>query len=309
MSAGTANAGDARILCTMTQRAVRCSSLLACVSAMVLPAWNAISARQPAEKTVFATAVATAAGPIRDLSAKDFVVHEANGTDEVIASELATDPLSILILVDTTQPSIGMSPPTLDLRTGLQTFVKLIRAGNPGAQIALTEIAGAAVPRTSFGAPAADLDTAIQRLNPNVQSTGVLLEALSDASRTIAQRPIPRRVIVTIDFASHDTSADTTLRKVPDEVHRSGASVWAVSVRGGETVAREAILNAVTQNSGGLRLSIVAPTGLENQLKIVANSLLSQYSITFARTNTGGVKGLKIETTRGGKVLPTVFMR
>ncbi|HYT74333.1 MAG TPA: hypothetical protein VEL79_06265 [Vicinamibacterales bacterium] len=278
-----------------------------------LLAWHAIDAPayQDGRKAVFATAVATAAGPIRDLSAKDFVVHEDKATREVVDAELATEPLSILLLVDTTQPPLGSTAPTLDLRTSLQTFVKMIRDGNPGAQFALTEIAGASVARTKFDAPPLDLDNAIQRLNPNIVSTAVMLEALADASRTIAEKPAPRRVIVTIDFGSHDTSAETTLNKVADDVHKSGASVWSVSVRGqgDETVARAAILNTVTLNSGGLRLTIVEPTGLVSQLKVIANSLLSQYTITFARQGGGALKNLKIDTTRGGKVLPTVFVR
>jgi hypothetical protein len=83
-----------------------------------------------------------------------------------------------------------------------------------------------------------------------------------------------------------------------------------VSVRGsGSSSNREAVLNAVTQSSGGRRLMIVEPTGLEAMLKSVANSLLSQYTVTFARPVNATVKSMQVETAKGGKVLMTPWMR
>ena len=68
---------------------------------------------------------------------------------------------------------------------------------------------------------------------------------------------------------------------------------------------REDVLNVATRSSGGTRLSMVQPTGLEAMLKSVANSLLSQYTVTFARPVNATVKSTQMETAKGGKVLLT----
>ena len=44
-------------------------------------------------------------------------------------------------------------------------------------------------------------------------------------------------------------------------------------------------------------------------LKSVANSLLSQYTVTFTRPVNTTVKSTQMETAKGGKVLLTPWMR
>ena len=94
-------------------------------------------------------------------------------------------------------------------------------------------------------------------------------------------------------------------------VHRAGASVWTVSVRTNSSSSnnREEVLNAVTRSSGGRRLTIVEQSGLESALKSVANSLLSQYTVTFTRPVGATVKSTQMETAKGGRVLMTPWMR
>ena len=53
----------------------------------------------------------------------------------------------------------------------------------------------------------------------------------------------------------------------------------------------------------------VEATGLEPMLKSVANSLLSQYTVTFMRPGSGDVKSTEMQTSKGGKVLLTPWMR
>jgi hypothetical protein len=271
----------------------------------------AAGAAQAGQKSAFVTVIADGASPLRELKAADFVVHEDKATHKVLEADLATDALYVSLLVDTSMPPQGVLPPTQELRSSLSTFVGTLQAANPESQIALTEIAGAAVPKVPFTASAADLDKAIQRLVPNEQSGAVVLEALSDASKQLATKPAPRRAIVSIDFNSPEGSADQTIKRVADDVHKCGATVWAISIRGAgvSPSSRDAVLNAVTQGTGGLRLSGAEPTALAPLLKRVAASLLSQYTVTFARDGNVNVKALRMETTGGARVLLTPFMR
>ena len=77
------------------------------------------------------------------------------------------------------------------------------------------------------------------------------------------------------------------------------------------TPNREEVLNRIIQANGGLRLMPVDASGLASRtLKIVANSLASQYTRRRSR-GAGGAnpKMTKFETTRGAKVLLTPWMR
>lgn len=283
-------------------------------AALLAPLVSALAAPVPqdgAQKTALVTVIAEAGGPVATLTARDFVVREDKATREVVGAERATEPLFITLLVDTTQPPIGMLPPTQDLRKALSSFVTIIKGGNPDAQIAIMDFAGASVTTLDFTPDATALDRVIQRLFPSRQADAVLLEALVDAGKKLSAKPAPRRAIVSVDFNSRDTSAQQTMKDTTDAIRKAGATVWAVSIRGTafSTSAREEVLNVVTRASGGLRLTAIEPTGLEPMLKSVANSLLSQYSVTFVRPGNASVKSTQMETSKGGKVLMTTWMR
>ena len=283
----------------------------AAVSAIVVLVLAAgVAAQGGAQKSALVTVVADNGARTKDLTAKDFVVHEDKSERQVVAAELATEPLSVTIFVDTTQPPMGMPTATQDLRTALTNFVKTVQAAGADTQIAVMECAGAATTVLDFTQKADDLEKTVQHLFPNQQSGAVLLEALSEASRKLAEKPAPRRAIVTVDFNSREDSASQLLKKVADDVRKSGATVWSVSVRGTNESAstREAVLTAVTQASGGLRLTAVEPSGLDGMLAKVANSITSQYTVTFARPDASAMKPVKMET-RGAKVLLSPWLR
>jgi hypothetical protein len=292
----------------MKARVVSAGALLIAAVCLLSPALA--SAPQGQQKMALVTVVADASGPIRDLTAKDFTVTEDGQKREVVSAALADDPLSIALLVDVAQPPPGVTPPVQDLRNALNAFVKAVQSQNAGAKIALSEFAGAATPRVPFGAKPGDLDAAIGRLYPNAQGQAVLLEALVDAGKQLGSQPPPRRAIVSVDFNSAEGSAERTMKNAIEEVHKAGATLWSVSIRGSvvTTPSREEVLNKIVQANGGLRLMPVDVSGLDPNLKIVANSLASQYTVSFVRPG-GNPKVTKFETTRGAKVQQTPWMR
>ena len=285
---------------------------LAGLALLAVPLVTVLAAVAPQQqKTALVTVVAEAGGPMTNLTAKDFVVREDRATREVVGAELSADPLYIALLVDTTQPPMGVQPPTQDLRRALSSFVKIIKGASPTAQISMMEFAGAAVTTVDFTADAAPIDGNIQRIFPNRQADAVLVEAMVEAGKKLSDKPTPRRAIVSVDFNSPDTSADRTMRQAADNIRKAGATVWAISIRGAALSAsnREEVLNVVTRASGGQRLSGVEATGLEPMFKSVANSLLSQYTVTFTRPGNAEVKLTQMETSKGGKVLMTPWMK
>jgi VWFA-related protein len=282
---------------------------VALVAATVLMAGGRPSAGRLAERVALVTVVAESGTPIRDLTAKDFVVKEDGNKAEVLDAQLSKDPLSAALLLDAAQPPRGSAP--RDLRAAASAFVTSIRAVNPDARIALWQFASAPIPTVDFTDSGVTLEIAISKLYPSQQTSAVLLDAVDAAAKQLAGRPGSRRALVTVDFNSPEASSDGMLQKAADSITNSGGTFWAVSVRamGGMNPNREELLDRMTTASGGKRFSSVDATALEGMLKKVAASLTSQYVVTFARTTEKPVRSTTFETVRGPKVLPTPFMR
>lgn len=291
----------------MRPYSVRSVVVILCAGA-ALAASGPSSIAQGDTMSALVTVLAPAKGPVTNLTAKDFTVHSGSRALEVTAAEHATQPLSIELLADNSQP-MGMTSAMADLRMALDGFAKTIRAGEPDAQIGLYTFAGQAIPVVKLGAPAADLQKAISQLFLIQEPTGPLLEALEDASHDLAERPAPRRAIVSIDFATAESTPQSAMPDVDKHVYQVAPTVWAVSVAAAvaESRTRDLMLTAVTHRTGGARMSIINSSGLPNQLKIIANSLLSQYTIQFPRPS-GDLEELTI-TTPKGKARATMFTR
>jgi hypothetical protein len=260
---------------------------------------------------------------VQKLSAADFVVREDNVTREVSEAMLATDPVSVALLVDTTRPVPGapVGPITQDMRKALQTFVKTLKVESPVAEVSYTEYAGAAVTKIPFTRDTRELQKLFTRWYPDLSGTGVLLEALVDAGARLAKTPAPRRAIVTIDFRSPESSGEHQQIPAINAVERSGATVWAITVAGraGPTTLagsrdsspiRELVLNTVTQRMGGFRDIIIDTRSLESRLKRIAYTLVSQYEITYIRPEAvTSVTDIEVGTKRGVKILKSRWMR
>ena len=295
---------------------------LLCTTLVAVPLITGLAApkrQDVVHKTALVTVVAEARGPVANLGPRDLVVREDRATRDVLDVRPATEPLFIALLIDTIRPPAGVQPGALgvpiaatqDYRRGLAAFVSTIKGGNPDAQIAILEYAGATVTAIDFTSEAPTLDRFIQRLFPNRQADAVLIEAVVEGARKLGDKPSPRRAIVVVDFNSRDSSAVPAMQQAAEIVNKSGATVWTVSVRSTSATSshREDVLNVVTRSSGGTRLTIIDPSGLETMLKSVANSLLSQYTVTFNRPVNTTVKSTQMETAKGGKVLMTPWMR
>jgi hypothetical protein len=154
---------------------------LLCTTLLAVPmiAGLAAPARQNVvQKTALVTVVAEARGRVGNLGPRDFVVREDQATRDVLDVRPATDPLFITLLIDTIRPPAGVLAPTQDLRRGLAAFVSTITGGNPDAQIAILDYAGATVTAIAFTSEAATLDllsqytvTFTRPVNATVKST------------------------------------------------------------------------------------------------------------------------------------------
>ena len=240
------------------------------------------------ERSVLVTVLEKDDTPIRDLTTADFLIYEDGASRKVSSAALTTDPLSVIVLIDTTKSPMGTPEPTRDLRLAIQTFVKTVFAGGQPTQMALMDYAGAGTMLRGFTDKVADVEKVAGRLVPSLRSNSVLLETLPDAAKEVGKRPGPRRAIVILDRGSQETSRVQS-DKIVEEVQKSGASVWAVSLlesSGVSVPARDYTLENLTKATGGMRLTGVASSAMEALMKKIADALVSQYVVTYVSEGT-----------------------
>jgi hypothetical protein len=148
------------------------------VSAVVLARPTAAPEVQAADKSIFVTVVDDVGKPVTGLAATDFGIREDNVIREVTGAKAATEPMSVVLLADTTS-SVGEN--VRDIRAGATAFVRGLLGASPESQIQLSEFQGASTVRVKFTPKLPDLEKAISRLFPQPDTASVLLEALVDS--------------------------------------------------------------------------------------------------------------------------------
>ena len=262
------------------------------------------------EKLALVTVVTDQSKPANTLTPADFKITEDGGTVEVVEAVPARDPLSVVLLVDTALPDTG-SAVTPELRRALKSFVETLNAGDPSAQIALYQVANAAIPVKDFTSSRAELEAAIDVVASGSPAGSKMLEGVVLASKQVSARQAPRRAIVCVSFGTTDGTA-LNPKDVFDALSKSGATLWVVSVQSARDQSltnRDELWTRGTEQMGGLRLNVVQANRLDAPLQSVANSLLSQYFLKMARTRSGALKGFKGRTSGGSAVLLTRWTR
>ena len=270
------------------------------------------------QKTILVTVLDQSGAPVKNVAPADLAVQEDQTTREVVSVTPATEPLTIALLVDNTKPTMGKNAPTQELRAALNTFVKTIQTASPESQIGIWEFAGAGVMTQKPTVKTEDLTKKINRMFPAQQPGGVMLEALVDASKELSKKGIgPRRVIVSVSFNSPEVS-EVDPREVALTMRKAGVTYWALSIggngdsstqSGGGSASRELIMNNITQASGGMRLSGVTAISLEAQTKSVADALLSQYLVTYARPDESAATDIRAVSKKGQKALTSPWVQ
>ena len=307
-----------------SKRSICTVGLALVVGATVRPVSSAVPAPTVSDRSILVTVLDAGGTPVRDVGAADISVREDGAARVVTAVTPAEDPLFVAVLVDTSQPAMGTIPPVRDLRAGLEAFVTTVQTADAASQVALYEFGGASMRTVNFTTRTPDLTRAIRRLFPNQRSSAVLLEALVDAARDLRGKDSPRRAVVAVTFASNETS-QVQPQTVADEVRKTGASVWAVTVQGTVDPAtaqagvrapdalgpvREVILAHLPDASGGQWLTAVSASGLEPMLTRVAQALASQFLVTYTRPDDAPAPNVVQASVKGGgKVLVAPVVR
>jgi VWFA-related protein len=256
------------------------------------------------ERYLVLTVLDDAGAPITGLTAEQFVILEDGAVRPVTSVRPATEPLSVAIMVDMTQPPFGETLNVRDIRSGVSAFVKTVLAAQPDAEVQLMEYAGASTVRVKFTSDVEALDKSANRLFQNQQGGGPLMEAIVDAARDLRGRKSLRRAIVTIDRSSPDPSRVQT-QDLTAAVELASASVWSISVQaaGRGSSSTFEVLDYLTKGTGGTYQTVQSLTPLEGMLTRIAQALTSQYVVAYTRPSGATVSDVLAGTTGAGNVL------
>jgi hypothetical protein len=266
-------------------------------------------------KTIFVSVQDASTGkPVTDMTAADFAIREDNQDRQVVGAKVATDPIAVYMLADTSQAaggiglmqnqatSAGSSEITRDLRTAFSTFAHMIAAANPANQMALMEFGQASITIVKLTSSLPDIDGGINKLFPKPQAPSVLLEAIGQASDELNKQPLMRRNLVSVNVEPANDEDSEIARRALQSLGKSHAVLWSTSLQLGslQNAQHGLALQQLAKGTGGNREEIVGQSTLENQLKHVADVLTNEYAVTYVRPNGQNGTRVLIGTTRMG---------
>src|SRR5579864_627679 len=292
----------------------------------ILPA-AAPPSQAGANKTVYVAALDADNKPVSGLTKDTWAVRE-DGTDRTVAdAKVATDPLDVVLMIDTSNTS---QTSIADLRAGLQAFAETLFAGSAPVTMSIMNVAGADVMVATDKKTAADVDKVLAKTFADRAGNTVMLEGLVDASKQLAKAPIARRAIVMVNMDGVPEASTTPGQKVIQAIVSSAASLWAVTYQntatknlqnntggsgagaissggnqggvgtGAGSQVLDQLLHAVPQGTGGLRLQIAVPTALTEKLSQIAAAIVGQYAVTYTRPDGPMPKTFQMGMTKPG---------
>lgn len=267
----------------MNARAPHARLVFASCLALTVMFGAGVAGTQGTDKTLFVSALDAEGRPVTDMTAADFAVREDGTQDrEIVSAVLATEPVHIAMLVDT---SGGGEDYVQDIRAGFKAFVQDVLAKSPTSQLALWEFGQASVRLQDFTSDLAELEKDVTRIYPKQKAPSVLMEAIYDASEALNKRETPHRAIVALNLEPGDEQSSQEPKKVNASLQKSRAQLWSLSVQKGslKNAQRDLVLNTLVRNAGGRREYIVTQSAIEQYMKRFAASLTSQYALTYKR--------------------------
>jgi VWFA-related protein len=263
---------------------------------------------QGADKTIYVSVLDSQGRTVTGVTADDFAVREDGAERAIVSMTPAKAPLQVALLVDTTA---GTERYIDSIRKGLVAFVRDVLKANPSAEIGVWEFGVACQRVREFTSDGAALEKELTRVFPRSDAGSVLLECIHMAGEALSKRPSERRAIVVFHVEPGVEMTDRQPQQINQALVKSRAQLWTLSLQRGqiESGGREALLDSLARNAGGVRERILVETAIERYMRQYAAALGGQYEVTYRRPSGSAqivqtglrVEGLKVVT---GRVAP-----
>jgi VWFA-related protein len=220
--------------------------------------------------------------PVTGLGPDEFVVREDGVRREVLRVTPAIEPITIALLIDTSQAA---ADDIRNIRDGVTAFVEQMHKEH---EIAIITIGDRPMILQDYTRNAELLKQAIGRLFSAPGAGMTLLDALVETARGLEKRDGPRAVVIPVITDGTEFS-NRHSREVVDALKRSGAAVHAVTIGTFPTSMTEPIRNRATvldegpRTTGGQRISLLTSMAVENTLQKLARELSNQHKVVYGR--------------------------
>jgi VWFA-related protein len=243
---------------------------------------------QAIQKSLYVSVVNDAGAPVPDLGIADFIVKEDNTPREVLGVREADDPMTIALLVDTSQMARN---DISHMRTALPSFVTTLTNPNERGeknQISLIGFGERPTILTDYTSSPDQLKKGIDRIWAQQGSGPYFVDAVYEVVEAFKKRETARPVIVAIVAEGRELSY-RQYDQVLDPLRASGAPLYALMLGSpsgsisDEARNRNMVLDKGTTDTGGRRDQVLAPSALKDRLTLLAAQLLHMYRVTYAR--------------------------
>ena len=234
------------------------------------------------ERVLYVSAVDDKGEPVADLGPDAFVVREEGARREVLRVSRATEPIDIALLVDN---SAAIRDMVTLVREGVSAFVTRMAPRNksPSSPSPIDPPSSWTTPTTRSGSatgsggcsPPAERHDAARRHRRNVARPGAARgTAGRDRRRWSPTAPSSPTAIPRTWSRSSSTPAP--------RLHVVGVGQFLHSEENGIR-ERSFLLDEGPRTSGGQRILLLSPIGIEPALERLARELSSQYKVVYAR--------------------------
>jgi hypothetical protein len=276
-----------------------------------------------AERTIHVSVLGPGGPVLEGISAEELRVQEDNLEREVIGIKPAEEPLSVVLMVDTTAAARDVIQ---DLRKAVVDYASVLFSMSPGARLALAEFASVGMITQPFTSSLEHIQNRANKIVANIpmgtvgtdvstraSSGSVFNEGLLAACDELDKESTQRRVIVTVNMEPTGEDSVVRIADVAARVRNCGATVFSVAIliSADRNANRDVLLNGITANSGGLRMSINSVTALNGLLGTIAAISAAQWAVTFARPD-GAAAAERTEagiTRPGFRVLTNAWVK
>jgi hypothetical protein len=250
--------------------------------------WPGRLAAQAIPRSLYVSVLNEAGAPVPDLAPSDFIVREDNVAREVLRVAPATEPMQIAVLVDNSQAARDN---IAHIRQALPAFVAALTGTGAGAiknEVAIVAIGERPTILTGYTSNRAALQKGIDRIWSLQGSGAYLLDGIVETCQGFKKRDARRPVIIAITTEGPELS-NWQHDQVIDPLRATGAAFYALAIGppssslSDETRNRDIVLDEGPRATGGRRDELLTGMALTGKLKQLADELLHQYRVTYAR--------------------------